>query len=277
MYGKAIRLSRLMHLESNKICIVPIDHGTTLGPIEGIKDYLTTVWKLISGGVDAIVVQKGILREISRYPELTSKGRFIMHLSVSTSLSPDPNHKVLVSSVKEAMILGADGVSVHINLGTSSEKEMIKDLGIVSRECMAWGMPLMAMMYCKKSGKNADEIAHAARLAEELGADIVKVDYPGSIEDFKKIIAGVRIPVVIAGGEYLNNQEELLNIIDSVILAGASGVAIGRNVFQHCMPEVITNVITRLVHGEVNLHNSLSMIEISSNMAQDFSTLVKSS
>lgn len=270
MYGKSIRLSRLKHLKSGKLCIVPIDHGTTLGPIEGIRDYIGTVSKLIEGEADAIVVHKGILREISCHPQLASRGRFIMHMSVSTALSHDPSHKILVGNVREAMMLGADGVSVHVNLGTSSERDMIDDLSVVSRECLEWGMPLMAMVYSKKDVKNAAQITHAARLAEELGADIVKIDYPGTVESLQKVIECVRIPVVIAGGEKLDKEEELLYMIDDAMGAGASGVAVGRNIFQHRNPQLMTGAIANLVHGEGGLDHCLRMLDADKNRNYEY-------
>jgi len=60
---------------------------------------------------------------------------------------PDPNHKVLVNTVQQALKMGADGVSVHINIGADDEAKMLGDLGAVAVECMEWGVPLLAMMY----------------------------------------------------------------------------------------------------------------------------------
>jgi len=260
VYGKSLRLSRIMNVDTGRTCIVPMDHGVTLGPIDGIRDYAGTITQVVSGGADALVLHKGLLKSVTSHSQL-SKGRYIMHLSASTSLSNDSNHKVLTGSVEEAVKLGADGVSVHINLGVWSEGEMIKDFGMVARDCMEWGMPLLAMIYTHKNPEDINAVMHSARVAEELGADIVKVGYPGSIENTEKLIRGVGIPIVIAGGARMESVEKLMHTIDDALNAGASGVAIGRNIFQYKNPGLITGLISKLVHGKLKLGQCLSMLE----------------
>jgi predicted phospho-2-dehydro-3-deoxyheptonate aldolase len=252
MNGKILRLARIMDVISQKTCIVPMDHGTTLGPIPGIANSLEVIAQVVAGGADALVLHKGLLRMVSQKPEL-AKGRYLLHLSVSTSLGPDPNRKVLVSSVAEAIKLGADGISIHVNIGTATEAEMIQDLGQVSAACLEWGMPLLAMMYSKKAQKSPEQIAHAARLGQELGADIVKIDYPGSIADTEKLVKGVQVPVVIAGGSKMDRPQDLLQIIHDALSAGAAGVSIGRNIFQHENPRLITEIVSNLIHGKLSL------------------------
>jgi predicted phospho-2-dehydro-3-deoxyheptonate aldolase len=259
MYGKTLRLARLIS-GKGKTCMVPIDHGTTIGPVDGLKDYISIAGRIISGGADAIILHKGLLREVVRRPELT-KGKYIMHLSASTILGLNPDYKVLVGSVEEAVKLGVDGVSVHINLGIDGEIEMLKDLGRVARDCFDWGMPLLAMMYCLKNPSGDYDIAHAARLAEELGADMVKVNYPGSISQMENVLSGVRIPVIIAGGDKTDRIGDLLSMINDALMAGAAGVAIGRNIFQHNNPEFITRLIRKLVHGESDFQECLAELE----------------
>ena len=175
MYGKSLRLERLLHSRDEKVCMVPMDHGTTLGPIEGIRDYISTIDQVIEGGADAVILHKGLLKEAIQHERLL-KGKYLMHLSVSTILGSDPGTKVIVGSVEEGVQLGAEGISMHVNLGCDTEGQMIKDLGKVSEECFKWGMPLLAMMYVQTCSKewDDDKMIHAVRLAEELGADMAK-------------------------------------------------------------------------------------------------------
>lgn len=261
MNGKQLRLNRLMHVESKRFCIVPIDHGTTLGPVTGLEDAVKTIANIVEGGADGLVMHKGLVSMAATHPGL-AKGRYWMHLSVSTVLGPDPNYKVLVGTVEEAVKLGADGISIHVNIGTESENEMIKDFGKISAACMEWGMPLLAMMYCKKDAhKDPGQIAHAARLGQELGADVVKVDYPGTAAGMERVVNGVQVPVVIAGGSKTDNPGELLGIINDAIQAGAAGVSIGRNIFQYKDQRLITEIIAKLVHGELQLQECLDKIK----------------
>jgi fructose-bisphosphate aldolase/2-amino-3,7-dideoxy-D-threo-hept-6-ulosonate synthase len=177
----------------------------------------------------------------------------IIHLSGSTSLGPDPNHKVLVTTIEEAIKVGADAVSVHINIGADDEAKMLQDLGRIGKGCDEWGIPLLAMMYPRgprvASEHDAEYVKHAARVGAELGADIVKTNYTGDIDSFKEVVDGCPVPVVIAGGPQMETEEDLLQMIHDSLEAGGRGVAIGRNVFQSEDPVVTVSKISRIVHG----------------------------
>ena len=247
--GKEIRLERIINRDTGKTVIIPMDHGVSMGPIEGIINIRETIDKIANGGANAIIIHKGLVRHGHR-----RRGKdvgLIVHLSASTSLSPKPNSKVLVCSVEEAIKLGADGVSVHVNLGDINEDRMLSDFGKVSERCLEWGMPLIAMMYARgeqiEDPYDPDTVAHCARVAAELGADIVKVAYTGDTDSFRKVVEGCPIPVVIAGGPKMGNDEEILEMVEGAMRAGAAGVSIGRNAFQHENPEKIVRAITDIV------------------------------
>ena len=252
LIGKAVRLERIMNRQTGNCVVIPMDHGLTLGPIRGLESMKETVAKCVEGGTDAVLVHKGIVEHGFR-----GGGRdvgLIIHLSASTSLSPKPNYKVIVCTVEEAIRRGADGVSVHINLAADEEPEMLAQLGQVSAQARAWGMPLLAMMYTRgekaKDPFDKDIVAHAARVAAELGADIVKVQYTGGVESFKKVVAGCPIPVLIAGGEKMETDVEVLEMMHGAMTAGARGASIGRNVFQHKDPVKMIRAISAIVHGK---------------------------
>jgi predicted phospho-2-dehydro-3-deoxyheptonate aldolase len=263
MSGKLIRLERIINNISKRTCIVPLDHGVTLGPIHGIKTYSNTVKQVIDGGADAIVLHKGLLKSVVEKKELCNVS-YILHLSASTVLSEDSSSKILIGTVEEALKLGADGVSVHVNLGSHNESKMIRDLSMISRDCEEWGVPLLAMMYTKN--KNYTHIMHAARIAEELGADIVKIDCPDIVESISEIVDSVNIPVLIAGGAKNDKIEELLTIIEHAIKSGMSGVAIGRNIFQYNQPKIITGVIRRMVHAGMSANDAINELKLISEL-----------
>lgn len=249
MIGKEIRLKRLFK-HSNRLFIAPMDHGVTVGPTEGLTDMPAIVSLIRAGKADAIVVHKGLVGQIAK--NIGSDGcELIVHLSASTALAPDPNRKELISSVEHAIRLGATAVSVHVNLGSKYESSMLKDLGMVAERCESWGMPLLAMMYVRDGSKESEydpgKIKHAARLAEEVGADIVKVNYTGSVETFTEVTNGVKIPVVIAGGPKISSLGDLVNMIEDSVEAGARGVAIGRNLFQHPNPTALARIIRQIL------------------------------
>ena len=263
MIGKKIRLERIIDRNSGKTVIVPMDHGVTVGPIEGLADMKTTVSKIVSGGANAILMHKGIVRAGHR-----ESGRdvgLIIHLSGSTTMSPDPNAKELVCTVEEAIKLGADAVSVHINLGAQTDKEMLGQLGFVSERCMEWQMPLVAMMYTRgpkiKDEYDVKNTKHAARVAAELGADIVKVVYAGSIESFAEVVQGCPVPVVIAGGPKMNSDADILKMVDDALKAGCAGVSIGRNAFQHKRADKMVETLCRMVHEGIGAKKALAALK----------------
>jgi len=227
-----------------------MDHGVTVGPIPGVNDMNKAVDNVGKGGANAIIVHKGIVRAGHR--ESGKDIGLIIHMSASTVMSPDPTGKVPVCTVEEAIKLGADGVSIHINLGAPSDDVMLANFGEVSRTCMEWGMPLIAMLY-PRGDKIASEfdvkfVKHAARVGAEIGADIVKVNYTGSPQTFEQVTSGCPVPVVIAGGEKLESDKDLLDMVECAIKAGAAGVSIGRNAFQHTNPTRMVAAISRIVH-----------------------------
>ena len=262
MIGKAIRMERIIDRNSGRTVIVPMDHGMTLGPVRGLESMARTVDRIVNGGANAIVLHKGVV--MAGHRRSGKDIGLIVHLFASTILGPDPNAKVVVTEVEEAIRLGADAVSVHVNLGAPTEVEMLREAGRIARECGKWGMPLLAMVYARgeniKNPYDVKYVKHAARVGAELGADIVKVVYTGSVASFRHVVAGCPVPVVIAGGEKMESDEELLVMVRDALAAGAAGVSIGRNVFQHRRPMKMVEAIGAVVHRRRSVKTALGML-----------------
>ena len=263
MIGKEIRLERMIDRNSGKTVIIPMDHGVTVGPVGGLADMRTAVSKVVAGGANAILMHKGMVRAGHR-----GKGRdvgLIIHLSAGTSMSPDPNAKELICSVEEALKLGADAVSVHINLGAETDRQMLGQIGYVSERCLQWQMPLVAMMYARgpkiKNEYDVENVKHAARVGAELGADIVKVVYTGSIDSFTEVVQGCSVPVVIAGGAKMDSDEDIFKMVDGALKAGAGGVSIGRNAFQHEKPEKMVQALCKMVHNNATVEEAAKILQ----------------
>ncbi|MDW7730878.1 MAG: 2-amino-3,7-dideoxy-D-threo-hept-6-ulosonate synthase [Methanolobus sp.] len=261
--GKKIRIERIMHRESRNMAIIPMDHGLSDGPIKGLIDVADSINKVAEGGADAVLMQKGIVTYGHRgYGHDVG---LIVHMSASTALGPDPNNKVQVCTVEEVMKMGADAVSIHVNVGSETEADQLQKLGNVSRDCNYWGMPLLAMMYPRgkdiSNPHDSELVAHVARVGAELGADIVKTLYTGDVDTFGDVVRGCPVPVVIAGGPKTNTDKEFLEMIEGAMEGGARGVAIGRNVFQHQNPTKITKAITEIVHHKRSVEEALEMLK----------------
>ncbi len=262
MSGKDIRLERIINRDTGKSVIIPMDHGVSVGPILGITNMKEAMSQVAEGGASAVVVHKGVVGRGHRKsgPDMG----LIVHLSASTSLSPEPNAKTLVCTVEEAINLGADGVSVHVNIGTKHEKDMVTDMANVARKAAEWGIPFLAMIYPRgeniKDEYDVDAVKHAARLGAELGADVVKVSYTGSPDSFRKVVEGCHIPVIIAGGPKMESDREILEMVKGAMEAGASGTSIGRNVFQHKNPTKIVRALCMLVHENASVDQALAFM-----------------
>lgn len=260
--GKSIRIERIINRDTGRTIIVPLDHGVTVGPIDGLIDMRATVTDIVAGGANAVLMHKGVVSCGHR-----ARGRdvgLIIHLSASTSLSPYPNAKTLVCTVEEALKLGADAVSVHVNLGDETESRMLGDLGLVTEMAAAWSVPVLAMMYARgpkvTNEFDADVVAHCARVGTELGADVVKVPYTGDPDSFARVVAGSCVPVVIAGGPKTDSTRGFLTMIAESVAAGGAGLSVGRNIFQDPAPTKLLAAVTAIVHEDASVDAAMAML-----------------
>lgn len=254
MVGKKRRIRRIM--KNGRSVILPMDHGITK-PERGIEK-IDSVIESVEEYIDAVVLHKGVVKN-SRAVVECDVG-LIIHLSASTALSHDPNDKRLIGSVERAIALGADAVSVHVNIGSKTEGDQLERLGRVSETCDWYGIPLLAMMYPRGSVEVSTEtVRHAARIGYEMGADIVKVPYTPRFDEVTGIC---NVPVVIAGGSK-GSEYELLKRVEDAVSRGAAGVAVGRNVFSSEDPVSIAKALHMIVHDRMSVEE---VVEYEGNM-----------
>lgn len=260
--GKSVRMERIINRNSGHAIIVPMDHGVSVGPIQGIYDMSQTVNMVAEGGANAVIGHIGLPRYGHRH--YGKDIGLILHLSASTMLSPKPNKKVLVNTVENALRLGADGVSIHINIGDEYEAEMLQDFGQIALECSYWGMPLIAMMYARgphiEKETDVEVVKLAARVGAELGADFVKTSYTGSAESFAEVVKGCPAPILIAGGSKMSDEDSL-KMIEGAMRAGAKGLSMGRNVFGHENPTQYVRAAAMIVHENKSAQEALAFLQ----------------
>lgn len=248
--GRERRLQRLFSPCSGRSVMLPIDQSVSLGPIRGINDITTALPALLASNPDVVIAHRGVIRRIPA--DLAARSSLVMHLSAGTRLSGRDYAKTLTGSVAEAVKLGADAVSVQVTFGTLEEAAMLSDLSRIVGECAEWEMPLLTMVYVYGVDPTAEpgKIAHAARVAAELGSDIVKVPYTGDTESFRDVVVGCFVPVVVAGGERHTNPNAMLTSVEGALEAGAAGACVGRNVFQHDNPGQALAELRAIVHAD---------------------------
>src|SRR5436309_8371454 len=141
--GKTRRLRRIFQKDRQNV-IIPMDHAVSVGPIEGLRDMDTTIDNVAKGGADAVLVHAGIAKTVDN-----QEMGLILHLSGATRLTREPNWKTQLSTVKLAVRLGADAVSVHINVGSEHEQDMLDQFSRILGESDDVGLPVLAMMYSR--------------------------------------------------------------------------------------------------------------------------------
>ena len=257
--GISARLKRIS--TDGRYLVVPMDHGITLGAVKGLKDIESTIDDVTAGGADAVLTQKGIAPRVHDHK---NDAGYIVHCNGSTVVGPDANDKRVTGSVAEALRAGADAVSFHINVGSDHEGAQMESLARLTEEAHEYGVPVLAMTYARGANldgedpeHDAEYLAHAARLGEELGADVVKTAYSGDPETFGHVVESTRLPVVIAGGSR-GTDYETVEMVRGAMDAGAAGVSMGRSIFQHDDPRAITRAVAAVVHDDRSAEEALS-------------------
>lgn len=231
--GKEIRLRRFIN-DYNKTLIMPLDHG-----VEGVFDRLSNMDKFVSqlsDKSDAFILRRGSVK--NSYKSLINKSSIILRVTCTTSIEKQqtPTYESFVTSVEEAMRLGADALIATVWFGTVKENECIESFGMLADVCDRYGMPLIAEgLICQDAGldpKGEKENIIAARTLAEEGADVVKVLYTGSPSSFEKVTNYCLVPVVTAGGDNNGTDMEFLKDVEDMMKSGAIGTSIGRNIWN---------------------------------------------
>lgn len=258
---KASRLDSL--LPNGRGVWIPIDHGASDFPVEGLTDTEHVIQCLVRAGVDAIIAQKGVVNHYNHLCDGSSTN-MVVHFSVSTRhAGPDAANKVLVGNADEVLPRGGIGVSCQVNMGSPNEAIMVERMGQMSRAALHHQLPMFGMVYARgehlsiMEGDDTNANAHAVRLAFELGCDAAKTTWTGNQESFSKIASAVPIPVLVAGGPSTGDSHAILTMVRQALDAGASGVCMGRQVFAHPDVEGIAKALMMLVHKNATVHQAI--------------------
>ena len=258
MLGKKIRMERVMDRNTRKAVMVPLIHGVGMGPIKGIEDIKNTVDTIALGGANAVILHKGIVAAAHRHGGKDIG--LILHLTATLK----NGKQTLVTDVEEAITIGADAVSVRINVGGPDEEAMLKLLGGVSRDASKWGIPLFALMdpgSVKDKTRELKNLMRAARIGAELGADLVRVPYTGSPDTFKEIVSVCPVPLMAIGGEKKVKERDFLKMVHEAMEAGSYGVSVGRNVFQYKKPGNMIKAISQIVHNGFSVSTAMDALK----------------
>jgi DhnA family fructose-bisphosphate aldolase class Ia len=252
--GKRIRLKRVVD-ETGVSIICALDHGMTSPEfLDPLADVHARTEEAVSGGANVLMLSKGM----ARFAEPAFRPNTALALLLSASAQPGLGRPEVVAAaeVEEAARLGADAVVLFVALGGEDEAAMIERLAEVGEACEREGMPFIAEAEFPTTYAAVEDLAaeygfeylrRNVRLCAELGADIVKTNWPGDGERFAALVAaGGGVPLVLAGGSRITD-EELIARMAAAVAAGAIGCSVGRNIFMHARPEAITRALARVI------------------------------
>ncbi len=244
------KTQHLFHPESNRIVLLPLDHGVHDGMVEGLEDIASMLQLASAHSVQAVVLNKGTARaRLADVPLHTHMG---IQLSGSTKHGIPPYAKTLVCSINEAARLGADFVSLHINIGNDFEDRMLTDLGQVTDDAHLYGIPVLVVIQ-PEGGQIVDKldrilISHCIRIGSELGADMIGVPYSGDPKTFSAAVTASNAPVVLTGGPSRPLFDDFCSLLEEGLNCGARGACIGRNIFQNTDPAMALCRVIDIVH-----------------------------
>lgn len=263
MLGKEIRIERMKNPASGRIFTIAVDHAPSYGVLDGIEDIQSVVDRIAGAGPDAMVMMKGVAQRCFQ----PYAGRVALIMKCSTLSPYHPQHDVWVSPVEDAVRLGADAIAMALTVGSPQQSELVSNLGELVLEAEQAGMPVVVHSYPNGEMVPPEEIytvqrvGYAARLAMELGVDIVKTFYTGSAETFSQVVQmAAPALVVAAGGPRLETDADVLRMVYGVVQAGAAGITFGRNIWQGADPAAIISALKHILHDNGSVSEALQLL-----------------
>ena len=240
-FGMRNRLSRIIKPETGRTVMLAVDHGYFQGPTTGLRDLRKTVTPLIPYA-DCLFITRGMLRTCI---DPGSDVAVCLRVSGGPTILGNLSNEDITTSLEEALRLNASGVGLSIYVGASNEDRTISNLGRLVNEAERYGMPVLAVTAVgKEMGRDARYLGLSCRIAAEIGAHFVKTYY---CKEFYKVVEGCPVPIVMAGGKKIP-EKEALQMTFNAIKEGASGVDMGRNIFQSDNPAGMIQAIRAIVH-----------------------------
>jgi DhnA family fructose-bisphosphate aldolase class Ia len=263
MLGKHVRMSRLVNQKSDKMMAITVDHSIARGIMQGLIPIQRTIDMIVAGRPDAITMTKGIAELC--LPKHVGKVSLLLKCS---SYSPvQPTSDTLIGDVEEGIRMGADAISVGAMMLGDFQAEQIHEIGMISKVCMSYGMPLIGHIYPKGESVPKSEqtkwenIAYCARVGAELGVDIIKTTYTGDPDTMNKVVEACPARVVIQGGDSCKVLDDYLNMTRDAMDCGVGGVTMGRFVWQYKDVTALVIVLRYMIHNGYSIKEAKELLE----------------
>jgi fructose-bisphosphate aldolase, class I len=257
--GLTYRMGRIFGRDGRAM-ILPVDHGLMLGRVRGLEDSRGLAQAAADLGCDGLLMSLGLARATAEtFADRGAPARLLtLDALYADDADPNPGTGTTLVPVRRAAALGADAVKLLMawDVPSAERAATTRRIAAVVEEAARWEMPVMVEPIALRMprGDQAVELeAHAARIAMDLGANIIKMAYPGSPDAMRSLVAELGLPIIILGGPRTSTAEDVIRLVDEAMSAGASGIAIGRQVWQREASErlAVMRALVEVVHGRL--------------------------
>ncbi|MFU2317743.1 3-hydroxy-5-phosphonooxypentane-2,4-dione thiolase [Rahnella sp. PCH160] len=246
-WGMQSRLARIFNPDSGRTVMLAFDHGYFQGPTTGLERIDISIAPLFPH-TDVLMCTRGVLRSV--VPAAINKP-IVMRASGGNSILTELSNETVAVAIEDALRLNVAAMAAQVYIGSEHEHQSIKNIIQLVDQGMRYGMPTMAVTGVGKDmARDQRYFSLATRIAAEMGANIIKTYYVDS--GFERIAAGCPVPIVIAGGKKLP-EREALDMCYQAIDQGASGVDMGRNIFQSEAPVAMLHAVKAVVHENASV------------------------
>ncbi len=269
--GTQIRLSRIIKQKTQRGFCVAMDHALHLGSCKGLERPEEMLDIMAEAGVDAVILPLGsALRHGERLvrnggPSLILRLDQTTMWREGTAIDYADGHTRLIASVNDAVALGADAVINYLFIAhndPAEESRAFHATAEVNAAARAAGIVhIIETMGARHAlAKNIHDgafVAHHSRIGVEMGADIIKTDWPGSIQELRRITKECCVPVMLAGGPRGKDDRGTLELVSSVVKAGAAGILFGRAIFEANEPQAVMRACRAIVHDDCSVDEAV--------------------
>jgi 3-hydroxy-5-phosphonooxypentane-2,4-dione thiolase len=255
-WGMANRMARMFSPASHNTVMLAVDHGYFMGPTHHLEDARATIAPLLPHA-DALALTRGILRRCVPPDAATP---IVLRVSGgATVLKEDLSDEKITTSMRDAARLNVSSVAMSVFVGSPHEHDSLVHLGELVDQGEEAGIPVMAITAVGKELEKRDAryLALACRVSAELGAHLVKTYY---CDDFRKVVEGCPVPLVVAGGPKLDSDRAALELARRAIDEGAHGIDMGRNIWQSDHPVAMLKALRAIVHDGASVDDALTIV-----------------
>jgi putative autoinducer-2 (AI-2) aldolase len=252
-WGMRNRLARIINPKTGHCVMLAVDHGYFQGPTTGLRNLGKTVIPLLPYA-DALMITRGGLRNWIP-PEIGKP--VVLRVSGGQSILKELSNEIITTSIQDAVRINASAITCSVYIGGEYEKQSIENLSKIINEGEDYSIPVLAVTAVgKEMVRDSKYLSLASRICVEIGAHMVKTYY---CENFSEVVEACgNVPVVIAGGKKVE-EKAALQMAHDAVKDGATGVDMGRNIFQSDNPVGMIKAVRAIVHENKDVDQAFGL------------------